>query len=51
MCLILEFLGDKIETCIFLSYSDNSKAYKLYNLIIEKIIISKDIIFTKEKAF
>lgn len=34
-----------------MGYNENSKTYKLYNLIIEKIIISRDIIFVGEKLF
>ena len=38
-------LDDKGEKCVFLSVSDQSKAYKLYNLVIKKIIINRDIFY------
>lgn len=41
-------LDDKGEKCIFLGVSDQSKAYKLYNLITKKIIVSRDVIFEEE---
>lgn len=42
-------LEDKSEKCILVGYSENSKAYKLYNPINKRIIISRDVIFD-EKA-
>ena len=41
-------LDDKGEKCIFLGVSDQSKAYKLYNPITKKIIISHDVVFDEE---
>ena len=38
----LDYKGEK---CIFLGVSEMSKAYKLYNPITKKIVISRDIIF------
>ena len=38
-------LDDKGEKCIFLGVSEQSKAYKLYNPITKKIVISRDVIF------
>nr|CAD1817932.1 unnamed protein product [Ananas comosus var. bracteatus] len=38
-------LDDRGEKCIFTGYSEHSKAYKLYNPITNKVIISKDVIF------
>ena len=38
-------LDEKGEKCIFLGVSEMSKAYKLYNPITKKIVISRDIIF------
>lgn len=38
-------LDDKGEKCIFIGYSDTSKAYKLYNPETKKIVISRDVIF------
>ena len=42
-------LDDKGEKCIFLGVSDQSKAYKLYNPITKKIVISHDVIFDEER--
>ena len=36
-------LDNKGEKCIFIGYSDELKAYKLYNLITKKIIINRDV--------
>ncbi|KAM7520343.1 hypothetical protein LguiB_019305 [Lonicera macranthoides] len=41
-------LDDKGEKCIFLGVSDESKAYKLYNPITKKIVISRDVVFDEE---
>lgn len=38
-------LDDKGENCIFLGVSEQSKAYKLFNPITKKIVISRDVIF------
>ena len=38
-------LDDKSEKCIFIGYSEQSKAYKLYNPVTKKTIISKDVVF------
>jgi hypothetical protein len=38
-------LDDKGEKCIFIGYSSNSKAYKLYNPETKKVIISRDVTF------
>ncbi|GKV39214.1 hypothetical protein SLEP1_g47020 [Rubroshorea leprosula] len=42
-------LDDKGEKSIFLSVSNNSKAYKLYNPNTKKIIVSRDVIFDEGK--
>ncbi|XP_024042855.1 uncharacterized protein LOC112099667 [Citrus clementina] len=44
-------LDDKGVKCIFLGASDHSKAYKLYDPIIKKIVISRDVIFDEEKTW
>ncbi|KAH9781357.1 hypothetical protein KPL71_008429 [Citrus sinensis] len=44
-------LDDKGVKCIFLSVNDHSKAYKLYDPIIKKIVISRDVIFDEEKTW
>ena len=38
-------LEDKVEKCIFLKYSHETKGQKLYNPFIKKVIISKDVTF------
>ncbi|GAA0165160.1 hypothetical protein LIER_20632 [Lithospermum erythrorhizon] len=38
-------LDDKGEKCLFIGYSDLSKAYKFYNPETEKFIISRDVTF------
>ncbi|GMI66347.1 hypothetical protein HRI_000304000 [Hibiscus trionum] len=42
-------LDEKAEKCIFLGVSEQSKAYKLYNPITKKIVISRDVIFDEEQ--
>ncbi|KAH9735190.1 hypothetical protein KPL71_017659 [Citrus sinensis] len=44
-------LHDKCVKCIFLGVSDHSKAYKLYDPIIKKVVISRDVIFYEEKTW
>jgi len=41
-------LDDKREKCVFLSVSDQSKAYKLYNPNTKKIVSSRDVVFDEE---
>ena len=38
-------LDVKSKKCIFVGYSPQSKAYKLYNPVSEKVIISRDVVF------
>jgi len=38
------------EKCIFLGYSEESKAYKLYNTLTKKLVVSKDVIFDEESV-
>ena len=38
-------LDEKSELCIFIGYSETSKAYKSYNPLDNKLIISRDVIF------
>jgi hypothetical protein len=38
-------LDDRSEKCIFVGYSETSKAYRLYNLISEKLMLSRDVKF------
>ncbi|KAL5784111.1 hypothetical protein ACOSQ2_006503 [Xanthoceras sorbifolium] len=44
-------LDDKDEKCIFLGVSYQSKAYKLYNPITKKIVISRDVVFDEERTW
>lgn len=44
-------VDDKGEKCIFLSVSEQSKAYRLYNPNTKKIIISRDVVFDEEKLW
>ncbi|TQD88564.1 hypothetical protein C1H46_025883 [Malus baccata] len=41
-------LDDKSEKCIFLGVSEVSKAYKLYNPVTKKIVVSRDVIFDED---
>jgi hypothetical protein len=42
-------LDDKSEKCIFTGYSETSKAYRLYNPISKKLILSRDIRFMENQ--
>ena len=44
-------LDSKGEKCIFVGYSDESKAYKIYNPSTKKVIISRDVKFIEEEAW
>ena len=44
-------LDDKGEKCVFLGVSDASKAYKLFNPLTKKIVISRDVIFDEESIW
>ncbi|EOY09394.1 Uncharacterized protein TCM_024822 [Theobroma cacao] len=44
-------LDEKSEKCIFLGYSSQSKAYRLYNSKNGKIIISRDVIFNEDASW
>jgi hypothetical protein len=41
-------LDDKAEKCIFVGYSEETKAYKLYNPQTQKVIISRDVTFDED---
>ena len=43
-------LNEKSEKCIFIGYSLESKAYRLYNPLSGKVIISRNVILMKKKA-
>ncbi|KAL9235087.1 hypothetical protein vseg_009883 [Gypsophila vaccaria] len=42
-------LDDKSKQCVFLGVSDESKAWRLYDPISKKVIISRDVVFEEEK--
>ncbi|GKV36956.1 hypothetical protein SLEP1_g45038 [Rubroshorea leprosula] len=44
-------LDDKGEKCIFLSVSDQSKVYRLYNPLTKKVIISRDVVFDEASTW
>ena len=44
-------LDSKGEKCIFIGYSEESKAYRLYNPSTKKFMISRDVHFIKEEAW
>ena len=37
------------EKCIFIGYSEESKAYKLYNPLTKKLVVSRDVVLMKKK--
>ena len=43
-------LDDRGERCIFIGYSEESKAYKLYNPLTNKVVMSRDVIFKEEES-
>jgi len=44
-------LDDRSQKCIFVGYSEESKAYRLYNPITKKYVISRDVVFKEEEAW
>jgi hypothetical protein len=44
-------LDDRGEKYIFIGYSETSKAYKVYNPITNKVMVSRDVIFNKNEAW
>ena len=44
-------LDDRSQKYIFVGYSEESKAYRIYNLITKKYVISRDVIFKEEEAW
>jgi hypothetical protein len=44
-------LDNKCTRCVLLGVSEDSKAYKLYNPVDEKIIISRDVVFEEDKEW
>ena len=41
-------LDERSHKCIFVGYSEESKAYRLYNPITKKYVISRDVVFKEE---
>lgn len=41
-------MDDKSVTCVLLGVSEESKAYRLYNPVTKKVIISRDVVFDEE---
>ena len=48
---IRQKLDEKSEKCIFIGYCTQSKAYKLYNLVSEKILVRRDVIFNENVSW
>ena len=44
-------LDEKSHKCISVGYSEESKAYRLYNPITKKYVINKDVVFKEEEAW
>ena len=44
-------LDDRSQKCIFFGYSEESKAYRLYNPTTKKYVISRDVVFKEEEAW
>jgi hypothetical protein len=44
-------LDDRSERCIFVGYSEESRAYRLYNPIAKKYVINRDVQFKKNEAW
>ena len=39
-----------VKKCIFIGYSEKSKACKLYNLLAKKLMVSRDVVFNEAEA-
>ena len=44
-------LNAKSESCIFMGYSEESEAYRLYNHITNKLVASRDVIFDERGVY
>ena len=44
-------LDDKSRKCVFLGVSDESMAWRLYDRVLKKIIVSKDVVFEEEESW
>ena len=43
-------LDGKSKRCVLFGVSDESKAYRLFDLVSQKIIIGRDVIFEEDKS-
>lgn len=44
-------LDKKSDKCIFIGYCNHSKAYRLYNPISVKVVISRNVVFNEEASW
>ncbi|RVW38412.1 Retrovirus-related Pol polyprotein from transposon TNT 1-94 [Vitis vinifera] len=44
-------LDDKSFQCVLLGVSEESKAYRLYDLVSKKIVVSRDVVFEEDKCW
>ncbi|WJZ92508.1 hypothetical protein VitviT2T_011498 [Vitis vinifera] len=44
-------LDDKSFQCVLLGVSEESKAYRLYDLVSKKIVVSRDVVFKEDKCW
>lgn len=44
-------LEDKSRTCVLLGVSEESKAYRLYDPILKKVVISRDVVFEEDNKW
>jgi hypothetical protein len=44
-------LDNRSEKCIFIGYSEQSKAYRLYNPVTKKFLVSRDVKFLENKSW
>ncbi|KAK8921677.1 hypothetical protein KSP39_PZI020061 [Platanthera zijinensis] len=44
-------LDKKSERCIFIGYSNESKAFRLYQTVQQKLIISRDVLFDEDRSW
>jgi len=43
-------MDNKEEKCIFVSYKNGIKGYKLWNLVIRKLVYNQDVVFKEVKS-
>ena len=44
-------LDNKVQKCIFVDYSKDTKSYQLYDLVIRKLIISRNVHFVENESW